>query len=140
MKLELPGIAMAFDDLPIGSFFMFEQAKRKFGICVLDGQKRAAIILSTPERPDGRMPWLALGGLPQGVVVCFPTAILRANYSDIDNNIGQYGRLISAGGKVYMRVSDNMGGDRTLTLKRANWKTGLRARWRLPMRIGGLAS
>lgn len=138
MKLELPGIAMAFDDLPIGSFFMFEQAKRKFGICVLDGQKRAAIILSTPERPDGRMPWLALGGLPQGVVVCFPTAILRANYSDIDNNIGQYGRLISAGGKVYMRVSDNMGGDRTFNVETGrleNWSEGemaiAYANWRL---------
>ena len=109
MRLEIPGIAMAFEDLPIGSFFMFERSEREYGICVSDGRKRAAIILSTPERPNGHMPWLALGGLPNDAVVSFPAAILRGRPSDITADTGVYGSLISAGGGFYMRVGEATG-------------------------------
>ncbi|KYH01707.1 hypothetical protein [Bradyrhizobium sp. DOA1] len=116
MKLEIPGVAMAFDEVAVGGFFRFDRKKPEFGICVTDGTKRAAIILSTPERPNGHMPWLAIGGLPNDAVVSFPNAILRANHADISDDTATYGHLLSAAGSIYMRVRDSMGGYRTFNL------------------------
>ncbi|PPQ20532.1 hypothetical protein CV770_03920 [Bradyrhizobium sp. AC87j1] len=104
MKLEIPGVAMSFDEVPVGAFFRFERTKPEFGICVTDGTKRAAIILSTTERPNGHLPWLALGGLPSDAVVSFPGAVLRASHTDISDDTGIYGYLISTGGSFYIRV------------------------------------
>jgi hypothetical protein len=120
MKLDVPGIAMAFEDLPIGSFFMFERAHREFGICVSDGQRLGAIILSTPERSGGSIPWLAIGGLPQDSVVSFGAATLRANVADITTDTNQYGNLISAGSAFYMPAAEGFGNFRTF-----NVSTGL---------------
>jgi len=117
MKLEIPGVALAFDDLPVGAFFRFERTKPEFGICVTDGAKRAAIILSTPERPNGHMPWLALGGLPNDAVVSFPNAVLRTSHVDICDDTGTYGLLISAGDGLYMRVGESIGGYRTFNIE-----------------------
>lgn len=116
MRLEVPGVGMAFDEVPVGGFFRFERTKPEFGICVTDGVKRAAIILSTPERPNGNMPWLAIGGLPNDAVVSFADAILRASHTDVSDDTSTYGHLISAGDSFYMRASESMGGLRTFNL------------------------
>src|SRR4051812_28185358 len=50
MKMEIPGIAMAFGDLPIASFFMFGRSKRKFRICVLDGEIGLALYFEPEAR------------------------------------------------------------------------------------------
>jgi hypothetical protein len=109
MQVEVAGNALRFDELTPGSFFMFERAKREFGICVSDGQRLSAIIVSRPERPDGNMPWLAIGGLPQDSVASFETATLRAKAADITSDTGRYGNLISAGGAFYMRAGESLG-------------------------------
>lgn len=88
---------------------MFDRINREFGICVTVDQKRCAIVLSTPEGPNGHMPWLALGGLPHDAVVHLPAAILRASQSDIGRDASRYGSLISAAGRFYIRVGHSMG-------------------------------
>ncbi len=106
MQFQIPGTATTFADLPVGSFFMFDISKRKLGICVSDGQKKAAIMLPTLE--------LAIGGLPSGPVVSFPSAVLRASHTDICDAAS--GSLISAAGALYIRASQIVGGFRTFNL------------------------
>jgi hypothetical protein len=118
MNVEVPGVPLGFNELTVGSFFMFERSRREYGICVSDdGQRKAAVILSTTDGGRlGRLPWLAVGGLPQDAVVFFPSAVLRASQLDITADLGQLGTLITAGDAFYISVSDTMGGYRTFNV------------------------
>jgi hypothetical protein len=111
MKFEVPGVAAAFADLTAGSLFFVFKRSKQFGICVsLVGQKKGAIMLSTPAVPDGPVPWLARGGLSQDALVSFPAAVLRASHADITSDI-DFGYLISAAGNFYIRAADQSLGD-----------------------------
>jgi hypothetical protein len=118
MQFQVSGVATTFASLADGSFFMFGFSEREYGIRVSDPRSKAAIMLSKPERPNGSVPWLATHNLPNAVV-SFPSAVLRANHTDICEDTNTCGNLLSAAGTYYIRVSQSVGIDRTF-----NFETG----------------
>src|SRR5882762_4184960 len=98
MNLDFPGIASSFDDLPLGGFFMFKRTEPEFGLCVLAGQTKSAIIFSRSEKAHAPL-WLAVGGLPHDTLISFPQATMRTELSSMSDDDKQFtsGAVVSAG-------------------------------------------
>jgi hypothetical protein len=126
MLIELPGAASRFDDLEPGSFFMFQRTKPEFGLCVSVDHIKSAVIFSYSEQHHAPL-WLAVGGLPNDVLINLPHAVVRSDLSSVavfDRNTDS-GGLISADGEVYIRAKESFTSHFTF-----NMKTGERARLR----------
>ena len=126
MMIELPGAASSFDDLPPGSFLMFQRTKPEFGLCVSVDHIKSAIIFSYSERHHSPL-WLAAGGLPNDVLISLPQAVVRSNLSSVsafDGN-SDVGGIISADGEVYIRAKESITNSFTF-----NMRTGEKARLR----------
>src|SRR5689334_10817281 len=108
MLLELPGLAVGFDDLPPGGFFMIPGATPEFGLCVSFDGTRSAIMFSYSERHDSPL-WLSIGGFLEPAVISLPTAVVRSNLSSASVFIGRpdIGGIISADGEVYIRARES---------------------------------
>ncbi|WGR93508.1 hypothetical protein MTX26_27740 [Bradyrhizobium sp. ISRA443] len=107
MDIDLPGVGCGFDDLPLGGFFMARRSEPVFGMCVTDGHTKSAIVFSSEKH--GRPVSLAVGGLPNDLIVSFPRAVMRGDLSSIADNQSVPGAIISAAGEFYMRAYLNLG-------------------------------